>query len=341
MSMFLRRLLPVCLVLLLPAAAHAQFDSATVLGNVVDQQGAALPGATVTLTNLATGIVATTTSEPTGAYQFLNVRVGTYKIQAELSGFSTAVVPSVTVTVSARQRVDLTLAVGGVGETVDVTGARLLESESSDRGQVIGHEQIVNLPLNGRAYADLALLSPGVRQSSISSSRDASFNVNGMRSSLNNFILDGIDNNSYGTSNQGFSNQVVQVSPDAVEEFKVQTNNFSAEYGRAGGAVVNATFRSGTNSFRGTAWEFNRNTALNATGFFKPTSGQKPTLSRNQYGGVFGGPIVRDRSFFFVNYEGFRQVSKTLTFSSIPTMAQRQGQLGRAVRNPITGSTLR
>ena len=335
--MFLRRLLPVCLVLLLPSAAHAQFDSATVLGNVADQQGAAIPGATVTLTNLATGIVATTTSEPTGAYQFLNVRIGTYKIQAELSGFSTAVVPTVTVTVNARQRVDLTLAVGGVGETVEVTGARLLESESSDRGQVISREQIVNLPLNGRAYADLALLSPGVRQSSISSSRDASFNVNGMRSSLNNFILDGIDNNSYGTSNQGFSNQVVQVSPDAVEEFKVQTNNFSAEFGRAGGAVVNATFRSGTNQFHGTVWEFNRNTSLNATGFFKPASGEKPSLSRNQYGGVFGGPILRDRSFFFVNYEGFRQVSKTLTFSSIPTMAQRQGQLGRAVRNPLTG----
>jgi hypothetical protein len=334
---FLRRLLPVCFVLLLPVTARAQFDSATVLGNVTDQQGAALPGATITLTNLATGIVATTTSEATGAYQFLNVRIGTYKIEAELAGFSTAVLPSVTVTVSARQRVDLTLAVGGVGETVEVTGARLLESESSDRGQVIAHEQIVNLPLNGRAYADLALLSPGVRQSSISSSRDASFNVNGMRSSLNNFILDGIDNNSYGTSNQGFSNQVVQVSPDAVEEFKVQTNNFSAEYGRAGGAVVNATFRSGTNQFHGTVWAFNRNTALNATGFFKPTSGVKPSMNRNQYGGVFGGPIFRDRSFFFVNYEGFRQVSKTVTFASIPTMAQRQGQLGRAVRNPLTG----
>ena len=249
----------------------------------------------MTLTNLATGIVATTVSESTGAYQFLNVRVGTYRIEAEIQGFSKAVVPSVTVTVNARQRVDLTLKVGGVGETVEVTGARMLESESSDRGQVIGREQIVNLPLNGRAYADLALLSPGVRQSSISSSRDASFNVNGMRSSLNNFILDGVDNNSYGTSNQGFSNQVVQVSPDAVEEFKVQTNNFSAEFGRAGGAVINATFRSGTNDFHGTAWEFNRNTSLNATGFFKPSSGVKPELSRNQYGGVFGGPILRNR----------------------------------------------
>jgi hypothetical protein len=341
MLTFQRRLLPFWLLavaLLAPAAAHAQFDSATVLGQITDQQGAAVPGATVTLTNLATGIVATTTTEPSGAYQFLNVRVGTYRIEGALQGFSTAVVPSVDVTVNARQRVDLTLSIGGVGETVQVTGARLLESESSDRGQVIGHEQIVNLPLNGRAYADLALLSPGVRQSSISSSRDASFNVNGLRSSLNNFILDGIDNNSYGTSNQGFSNQVVQVSPDAVEEFKVQTNNFSAEFGRAGGAVINATFRSGTNQLHGTAWEFNRNTALNATGFFKPTSGEKPTLSRNQFGGVFGGPIVRDRSFFFVNYEGFRQVSKTLTFSSVPTLAQRQGILGRAVRNPLTGA---
>ena len=201
----------------------------------------------------------------------------------------------------------------------------MLETDSSDRGQVISRAQVVNLPLNGRSYADLALLSPGVRQSSISTSRDASFNVNGMRSALNNFILDGIDNNSYGTSNQGFSNQVVQVSPDAVEEFKVQTNNFSAEFGRAGGAVINATFRSGTNRFNGTAWEFNRNTALNATGFFRPTSGQKPTLNRNQFGGVFGGPIVKDKAFFFASYEGFRQEQRTLTFSSVPTARCARG----------------
>ena len=279
MSTFARRLLPVWLfglALLLPSTARAQFDAATVLGNVTDEQGAAVPGATVTLTNLATGIVATTVSEATGAYQFLNVRVGTYSIEAELQGFSKAVAvasPSPSTRGSASTS---RMKVGGIGETVEVTGAaRLLESESSDRGQVIGREQIVNLPLNGRAYADLALLSPGVRQSSISSSRDASFNVNGMRSSLNNFILDGVDNNSYGTSNQGFSNQVVQVSPDAVEEFKVQTNNFSAEFGRAGGAVINATFRSGTNEFHGTAWEFNRNTSLNATGFFKPSLGRQ------------------------------------------------------------------
>jgi hypothetical protein len=328
----------VALLVLVPRAALAQFDTATVLGLIADESGAAVPGATVTLTNKATGISATTVTDENGSFQILNVRIGTYTLKAELQGFTTAVAENVTVTVSARQRVDLTMKVGNIGETVEVVGAaRLLESESSDRGQVIGKEQIVNLPLNGRAYADLALLSPGVRKSSIAESRDGSFNVNGLRSSLNNFILDGVDNNSYGTSNQGFSNQVVQVSPDAVEEFKVQTNNFSAEYGRAGGAVINASFRSGTNRLHGTAWEFFRDTALNATGFFKPSSGVKPTLERNQFGGVIGGPIVRDRAFFFVNYEGFRQVQRTLTFSSVPTLDQRQGIIGRPVRNPLTG----
>ena len=269
--------------LLLSRPAMAQFDTATVLGTILDASGAAVPGATITLKNADTGITATTVTDGQGAYQFLNVRIGTYSVRAELQGFSTAIADNIAVTVNARQRVDLTMKVGSLGETVEVTGAaRLLESESSDRGQVIGREQIVNLPLNGRAYADLALLSPGVRKSSISESRDGSFNVNGLRSSLNNFILDGVDNNSYGTSNQGFSNQVVQVSPDAVEEFKVQTNNFSAEFGRAGGAVINATFRSGTNQFHGTAWEFNRNTALNATGFFRPTTGKPAsTLAAN------------------------------------------------------------
>ena len=334
----LRALALVLACLLVPRIALAQFDAATVLGTVVDATGAVVPGATVTLRNTETGITATTVTDGEGHYQFLNVRIGTYSVRAELQGFSAAVADRVSVTVNARQRVDLTMKVGDIGETVEVTGAaRLLESESSDRGQVIGREQIVNLPLNGRNYADLALLSPGVRKSSISESRDGSFNVNGLRSSLNNFILDGVDNNSYGTSNQGFSNQVVQVSPDAVEEFKVQTNNFSAEYGRAGGAVINATFRSGTNQLRAAAWEFNRNTDLNATGFFKPSSGVKPTLSRNQFGGVVGGPIVRDKAFFFFNYEGFRQIQRTVTFASVPTMEQRQGIMGKPVRNPLTG----
>ena len=324
---------------LFPAAAAAQFDTATVLGTIRDPQGAHVPGVTVTLTNVATNIAATTVSGTDGNYQFGNVRVGTYTIKAELSGFSTAVAENILVTVNARMRVDLDLRVGSLDENVVVTGATpVLESESSDRGQVIGREQIVNLPLNGRNYADLALLAPGVRRSAIADSRDGSFNVHGQRSALNNFILDGVDNNSYGTSNQGFSNQVVQASPDALEEFKVQTDNFSAEFGRSGGAVINASFKSGTNQFRGTVWEFHRNTALNATGFFKPTSGVKPTLKRNQFGFVFGGPIVRNRTFFFGDYEGFRQISRQVTFATLPTADQRAGNLGLPIVNPLTGA---
>src|SRR5688572_6147166 len=339
---FACRLVLAALVAILAStsSAFAQFDTASVLGTVRDSTGGVVPGATVTLKNVSTGILANTVSDDKGDYQFQNVRIGSYTVRAELQGFSAAEAEDVQVTVNARLRVDLTLKVGNVGETVVVTGAAmLLESESSDRGQVIGKEQIVNLPLNGRAYADLALLSPGVRRSAIADSRDASFNVNGLRSAVNSFILDGVDNNSYGTSNQGFSNQVVQLSPDAVEEFKVQTNNFSAEFGRTGGAVVNASMRSGTNQFRGSAWEFNRNDALNATGFFKPSSGVKPKLNRNQFGFVFGGPIVRNRTFFFADYEGFRQISKAVTFATIPTMAQRQGVLGRPIVNPLTGAS--
>jgi len=329
----------IAMALLLPGVARAQFDTATVLGTIKDSSGAVIPGATVILKNTATGITANAVTDADGNYQFLTVRIGTYVVRAELQGFSAAEAKDVAVTVGARQRVDLALAVGNVGETVEVTGASpLLQTDSSDRGQIIAKEQIVNLPLNGRNYADLALLSPGVRKSAISDSRDASFNVNGLRSAVNSFILDGVDNNSYGTSNQGFSNQLVQVSPDAVEQFKVQTNNFSAEYGRTGGAVINASMRSGTNAFHGTGWEFNRNTKLNAEGFFHPTSG-KPKFDRNQFGFVLGGPILRNRTFFFTDYEGFRQTTKVPTFATIPTDAMRAGNLGKPIFNPLTGET--
>ncbi len=333
---------------------HAQFETATVLGTVKDANGEVVPNATVTLKNTQTGIASTAKTDESGNYQFTSVKIGTYQVTAEAQGFSTAVVGDVEATVNARQRIDLTLSAGAVNESVVVTAATpLLETASSERGQVITREQIVNLPLNGRAYADLALLSPGVRRSVLnnnsSGGRDASFNVNGLRSSLNNFILDGVDNNSYGTSNQGFSNQVVQPSPDAVAEFKVQTDNYSAEYGRAGGAIINTSIRSGTNGFHGTAYDFVRNTALNATGFFKPRGGEKPTLVQNQFGGTFGGPISiphlysgKDRTFFFVDYEGFRRITKTLDFAIIPTLEQRQGIFRNAqgqpipIRNPYT-----
>jgi hypothetical protein len=201
-------------VLIFSQIVYGQFETATVLGTVRDASGAVVPGVSVTLRNVDTGITATAVTDEVGNYQFVNVRIGTYAVRGELQGFSAAVAENVKVTVNARQRVDLVMQVGNINDSVVVTGAaKLVETDSSDRGTVIATQQIVNLPLNGRAYADLALLSPGVRKSGISTSRDASFNVHGLRSSLNNFTLDGVDNNSYGTSNQGFSNQVVQVSP--------------------------------------------------------------------------------------------------------------------------------
>lgn len=332
------RLLVPALLLIAVQGLHAQFDTASVLGTVRDSSGAAVQTSQVTLENLRTGIKVTTATNEAGDYQFLTVRIGQYRVTAEASGFKLAVSPSFTVTVNARQRVDLTLEVGAVSETVTVSDAvAKLETDTSSRGTVVGSQQIVNLPLNGRAYADLALLAPGVRRSGIAGSRDASFNVNGMRSSQNNFVIDGVDNNSYGTSNQGFSNQVVQLSPDAVQEFRLETNNFSAEFGRAGGAVINATIRSGTNQFHGALWQFMRNTPLNATGFFKPVNNQKPTLIQNQFGAAVGGPIVREKMFFFADYEGFRRVSRQITFATLPTLAERSGQLGIVTRNPYTG----
>ncbi len=326
-------------------AAFAQFETATVLGSVRDANDAAIQNATVTLKNVGTDIAQTATTDENGDYQFVNVKIGNYQVIVEAGGFNRTVADQVNVTVNARQRVDLSLQIASTTETVVVTdAANLLQTDSSEVGQVVRRREIIALPLNGRSYASLALLAPGVRESHTNSSiggggREAAFNVNGLRATFNNFLLDGIDNNAYGTSNQSFSSQVVQISPDAIAEFKVQTNTYSAEFGRSGGAVINASYRSGTNDFHGAAWAFNRNTVLNAVGFFKPLGGVKPPLNRNQFGFTFGGPIIKDKTFFFGDYEGFRQIQKNLVYSNLPTLAQRSGILSVAVRNPLTGTT--
>jgi hypothetical protein len=338
----------VVLVLLLGAGAapaFAQFETASVLGTVRDASGAVVPGATVTLLNVDTGVTQSKPTDADGQYEFFTVRIGTYRVSAELAGFTPAAVEGVRVTIGSRQRVDLRMNVGQVAEAVEVMAAvSPLETDSSQRGQVITNEQAVALPLNGREYSALVLLTTGARLSALntgsaSTVREGSFNVNGLRSTFNNFLLDGLDNNAYGTSNQGFSNQVMQPPPDAVAEFKVVTNNVSAEYGRTGGAMINVAYASGTNRFRGSLWEFLRDTSLNATGFFKPLGGEKPPMERHQFGGVLGGPIVKNKAFFFVDYEGFRQTRKQVAFATIPTPNERRGILGVPVRNPLTGET--
>jgi Carboxypeptidase regulatory-like domain/TonB dependent receptor/TonB-dependent Receptor Plug Domain len=325
----------------------AQFDTAEVLGTVRDQSGSVVPKTAVTLLNVDTGMQAKTTAAENGEYTFSNVAIGKYRLTAQAAGFSTQVASDIIVNVGARQRVDFAMQVGTVNQTVEVTdAAAALETDSSEHSQVIHSTAIVELPLNGRNYADLALLSANVVKSPIASSfspsgtpREGSFNVNGMRSTYNNFLLDGLDNNAYGTSNQSYSSQVVQPSPDAVAEFKVITSNYSAEYGRVGGAVVNAVLKSGTNAFHGTAYEFLRNTALNATGFlFSPAVFVKPTLQRNQFGATVGGPLIKNKLFFFGDYEGFRQLQRYLNFDSLPTATDRAGVLPVTVVDPLTGT---
>src|SRR4051812_27617842 len=331
----------VCLCLVAQATLYGQFESGTILGTVRDASGGSVPNATVTLEGVRTGLSFQTKTDNDGSYQFVNQRLGTYRVRAEAQGFQTATAENFDLNVNARQRVDLTLQVGSTTQNVTVeAAAALLETDTSSRGQLINPKQIVGLPLNGRSYADLTLLVPGVARSPLQNqsdtNRDASYNVNGMRSELNNFLLDGVDNNAYGTSNQGFSNQVIQPNPDALAEFRTETNNYSAEYGRSAGAVINASIKSGTNQFHGELWEFNRNTIFNATGFFKPVTGKKPAFNQNQFGGAFGGRIKKDKAFFFADYEGFRRVAHPVQFATVPTAAQKAGILGVPVRNPLT-----
>ena len=348
-------LLSVLLLLFSAPFSLAQFDSSAVVGFVRDSSGAPLASSKVTLLNLATGVSLVTTTDGEGHFQFSDVHIGRFKVSASAVGFSDSVTDPFAVNVNTRQRVDLTLKPGSVSESVTVSGAATqLESETSSVGTVISETQVHDLPLNGRAYGDLMSLAPGVRRNNLENqsvtSRDASYNVNGQRSEFNNFLLDGLDNNAYGTSNQGFSNQAIPPSPDAINQFRIETNNYSAEFGRASGAVVNVSINSGTNQFHGSVWEYYRNTIFNAIGPFAPPinkltgKSQKPELNRNQFGGAVGGPILRDRLFFFADYEGNRQVQATYASATIPTILQRQGifqtSAGAPVslRNPITGA---
>jgi len=343
-------------ILLGANVAEAQYENGGLVGTIRDTSGAIIPGATVSATNTGTGIVSQTTSNSIGDYEFPSLRIGAYTVKAEANGFSTAVAENINVSVAGRTRIDLELKVGGSESTVEVSGVSLqLETESSERGQTITNYQSEALPLVSRNYSDLLALVTGSRQaptaattSSISSLvRQGAYNVNGQRSMFNNFLLDGMDNNAYGESNQGFDNQIIAVPPDSVAQWQIVTNNESAEYGRSSGATINVASQSGTNSFHATAYDFLRNTDLNAAGFFKPnvvsntgavTKFKKPAFNRNQFGMNFGGPILKDKLFFFLDYEGFRQDLTPLTVLTLPTQNELAGNLVVDVRNPATGA---
>ena len=355
---FFRHLLVVLICLCATAyVAHAQYENGSVVGTIRDSSGAPVPNAQVVITNTGTAATTTLTTNAQGDYDAPQLRVGVYDIQATAQGFSHAVASHITVSVGARQRIDLGLKVGAAETTVEVSDVALqLETESSQRDQTITNYQTEGLPLVNRNYTDLLGLVTGVRQAPTAATtssnlnalvRQGAYNVNGQRSVFNNFLLDGMDNNSYGESNQGFDNQIIAVPPDSVAQFSVVTNNESAEYGRASGATINVASLSGGNRFHATAYDFFRNTALNSAGFFKPTqlnsvSGapipfRKPTTNRNQFGFNVSGPIRKDKLFFFLDYEGLRAITKPLFVLTLPTQNELNGILTVPVRNPVTG----
>ncbi len=330
-------LVPACLVVLLCGAAllRAQVDTGTILGTVSDASGGSVHGATVTLTNEGTNATLATTTGSDGTYKFTPVKIGSYKLTATIQGFSTVTQRNVVVNVGADVVVDFALKPGSVSETVEVTSTiPVLETQDASVGQVVDQRNVDSLPLNGRNFTFLAQLAAGVNSPQADTRGNAAsgaFAANGLRPAQNNYLLDGIDNNSDTVDFLNGTNFVVLPPVDAVEEFKVQTSDFSAEFGRSGAAVLNATIKSGTNNFHGTAWEFFRNDKLDAADFFENAGGRpKGALRQNQFGFTAGGPVVipkvfngRNKLFFFADYEGLRRVQGTILTGAVPTVAER------------------
>jgi hypothetical protein len=307
---------------------HAQVDTGSITGTVADSTGAVVGGAKVTLVNEGTGVTLSTNSGSDGNYVFSPVRIGSYKLEAAAQGFKTQVQTHVVVEVSARVLLNFTLQPGATTETVEVTSsAPVLQAEDASVGQVVDQRNVNNLPLNGRNFTFLAQLAAGVNTPQADTRGNAAsgaFAANGNRPAQNNYMLDGIDNNSDTVDFLNGTNYVVLPPVDAIQEFKVQTSDFSAEFGRSGAAVLNATIKSGTNSFHGAAWEFFRNDKLDAADYFEDAGHvKKGELRQNQFGFSGGGPVIKNKVFFFGDYEGFRRAQGTVLTGSVPTVAER------------------
>ena len=322
------------LLLLTCTAAWAQKDTGGITGIVTDQSGAVISGAKVTITDVDRGTTLNTTTDAQGEYVVSPLKIGRYTVTIEKSGFRKTVVGPVTVDVQERPAVDAKLKVGSVSETITITTqGPQLETDTSDLGQVQDSRTIETLPLNGRNYAQLALLGAGVGPSEPGSRVETSygFSSNGARSLQNNFQLDGIDNNSDLGDVLNGSSYVIQPSVDALAEFKVQTNAYSAEFGRGNGAVMNATIKSGTNEFHGDAYEFFRNDVLDASNAFDEFGRQ--AYQQNQFGATIGGPIIKNRTFFFGDYEGLRIRQALPQLSLVPTPAEISGDFSSFLTN--------
>jgi hypothetical protein len=321
------------IVLSTAVVCHAQSDTARLQGTVTDPQGNAVSGAAVNVTSVETGRVSTATTSELGYYTVTALPPGTYRVDIAQKGFK-KVSRTLELQVAQLGVADFQLAVGDVTETITVeAGSPVINAQDSALGTVIEAKQIEELPLNGRNFTQLATLVPGVIRGSgnatgangnaetyrYSQEGGASLVVNGVRAQANNFILDGIDNN------EALVNTIVLFPPaDAIDEFKVQTNIAPAQYGRAGGALVITSIKSGTNDYHGSLFWFNRNKALNAKDFFTSPHTPTPSFVRNQFGFTVGGPVIKNKLFLFGDYQGLRQnVPSGPAYSTVPTDAMR------------------
>src|SRR5713101_5062044 len=319
--------------------AYAQVSGATLSGTITDPSGAAIAGAKVSITNKATGIARDATTDAAGFYSAPNLLPGPYEVTASASGFSTAKQSDLTLTVGAQQVLNLPLKIGEASQTVLVTeAAPLVQLGSSSISAQVESKEILEMPLNGRDWASLATLSPGVNaietqmpftSGAVRGNRGfgAQLTISGGRPTQNNYRVDGNSINDYGNGGPG-SVLGVSLGVDAIAEFSVLTGNYSAEYGKTSGGVVNAISKSGTNAFHGDLYEFLRNDKLDANEFILNLSGQpKAPYKRNQFGGAVGGPIRKDQTFFFFDYEGIRQNKGFAIASTVPSDAARAGHL--------------
>jgi len=311
-----------------------QVASAQLTGDVIDSRGGPVPGASIVLTEVNTNAEIRTASENGGTYTAFPIKPGLYRVAVEASGFQRVVREGVRLSTGERVRLNFDLAVGVANQSVTVTAdAPMLRDASANLGQVVDSDKIVDLPLNGRSFVTLAQLSPGVALPPTT----ALPRINGGRPRTNEYLYDGIS--------------VLQPEPgqvafmpvvDSMQEFKIESNSPSAEFGRFNGGVVNLTMKSGTNNFHGSVFEFFRNEALNSRNLFAPATAanpKKPEFRRNQFGFVLGGPVVKDRTFFFLDYQGSRQLIGRVRTSTVPTMAQRQGVFSTTIYDPATTRT--
>jgi len=328
-----------CCLVLQGVPCMAQVDQGTITGTVTDASGAVVPDAKVTLTENDTGLVLQSVANKGGVYVFSPVKIGNYTVTASAPGFSTASLPGLVLNLNQRLSADVKLQAGNVAQTVTVNSgvAQLLETQQSSTGQVISSRVINDTPLNGRNYVFIAQLTAGVTQSNGSRGEGkGDFNANGQRAEQNNFLLDGVDNNSNAVDFLNGASFVVKPPPDALAEFKVQTSNYDAQFGHSAGGVINASIKSGSNGLHGNLWEYWRNDVLDAVDYFAQN---KPKYRQNQFGGTIGGPILKNHLFFFGDVEANRIIFGETDTYTVPTALMRQGNFSELLNPGLTGQS--